>query len=94
MSKTLSVSLADQGIVTNAKIHPNLGTAALVEHAGQRVLALELYTPQTADWLANLQETLAWAKLDELRILDKMPVDKRHNAKINYPALKQLLDGK
>ncbi len=33
MSKTLRVSLADQGFVTNAKIHANLGTAALVEHA-------------------------------------------------------------
>ncbi|MCL6249572.1 phosphoenolpyruvate carboxykinase [Altererythrobacter sp. KTW20L] len=33
MSKTLSVSLADQGIVTAATIHANLGTAALVEQA-------------------------------------------------------------
>lgn len=29
----LSTSLADQGISTNATIHPNLGTAQLVEHA-------------------------------------------------------------
>ncbi len=33
MSKTLNISLADQGIVSNATIHANLGTAALVEHA-------------------------------------------------------------
>ncbi len=33
MSKTLSVSLADQGIATSATLHANLGTAPLVEHA-------------------------------------------------------------
>jgi len=33
VSKTLNISLADQGIVSNATIHANLGTAALVEHA-------------------------------------------------------------
>jgi phosphoenolpyruvate carboxykinase (ATP) len=33
VSKTLSVSLADQGIATNAVLHANLGTAPLVEHA-------------------------------------------------------------
>ncbi len=33
MSTTLGVTLADQGIATNATIHANLGTAALVEHA-------------------------------------------------------------
>jgi phosphoenolpyruvate carboxykinase (ATP) len=33
VSKTLSVSLADHGIVTAAHIHANLGTAALVEQA-------------------------------------------------------------
>jgi phosphoenolpyruvate carboxykinase (ATP) len=33
VSNSLRVSLADQGFATSAKIHANLGTAALVEHA-------------------------------------------------------------
>jgi len=33
VSKTLPVSLVDQGIATDAKLHTNLGTAALLEHA-------------------------------------------------------------
>ncbi|MEO5708056.1 MAG: phosphoenolpyruvate carboxykinase [Alteraurantiacibacter sp.] len=33
MSTTLGITLADQGIATDATIHANLGTAALVEHA-------------------------------------------------------------
>lgn len=65
--------------------------AALVALSGRRTLAIELYTPQDDKWLNTLKETLAWAQLDEIRILDKMPVDRRHNAKINYPALRQLL---
>lgn len=65
--------------------------AALVAHNGRRILALELYTPQDDEWLTALHTTLVWAELDEIRILAAMPVDKRHNAKINYPALRQLL---
>ena len=65
--------------------------AALMAQAARRVLALELYTPQTAAWLDTLRTTLAWAGLDEIRILPRMPVDKRHNAKIDYPALRRLL---
>jgi acyl-coenzyme A synthetase/AMP-(fatty) acid ligase len=68
--------------------------AALVALQGRRILALELYTPQTGAWESTLKETLAWAQLDEIRILTKMPVDRRHNAKINYPALRALLTNK
>lgn len=70
-----------------AHTFPAIKHAVLVAHQGRRILALELYTPQGATWLAQLQATLTWANLDEIRILPQMPVDKRHNAKINYPAL-------
>jgi acyl-CoA synthetase (AMP-forming)/AMP-acid ligase II len=66
--------------------------AALVGLQRRRVLTLELYSPQDVRWLAAIHETLSWAELDEIRILDKMPVDRRHNAKIDYPALRRLLD--
>lgn len=75
-----------------AHTFPAVRHAALVAQVGQWVLALELYTPQSAAWLATLRETLAWAGLDEIRILPRLPVDKRHNAKIDYPALRKLLD--
>ena len=74
-----------------AHTFPAVKHAALVAQAGQWVLALELYRPQSAAWLATLQETLAWAGLDAIRILPRLPVDKRHNAKIDYPALRRLL---
>ena len=74
-----------------AHTFPAIKHAALVEQYGRRILALELYSHQDDRWLATLRATLAWAALDEIRILDIMPVDKRHNAKINYPALRKLL---
>ncbi len=65
--------------------------AALVDHQGRRILALELYAPQDDVWFATLRATLAWAGLDEICILPRLPVDKRHNAKIDYPALRRLV---
>jgi hypothetical protein len=56
------------------------------------VLAIELYAPQDEQWLDRLAETLSWAALDEIRILPRMPVDKRHNAKIDYPSLRRLFE--
>jgi acyl-coenzyme A synthetase/AMP-(fatty) acid ligase len=75
-----------------AHTFPAIKHAALIAQAGRRVLAIELYTPQDAHWLETLYEALAWAALDEIRILPRMPVDKRHNAKIDYPALRRLLE--
>lgn len=77
-----------------AHTFPAIKHAALIEQHGRRILALELYTPQDERWLATLHATLAWVALDEIRILDVIPVDKRHNAKINYPALRKVLGDK
>jgi acyl-CoA synthetase (AMP-forming)/AMP-acid ligase II len=66
--------------------------AALVGRAGRRVLALEYYDGQAKPDLASLRSSVAWAGLDEVRVCAHLPVDKRHNAKIDYPALHKLLD--
>jgi hypothetical protein len=34
---------------------------------------------------------LAWAQLDEVRLVARIPLDKRHNAKVDYPALHAML---
>jgi acyl-CoA synthetase (AMP-forming)/AMP-acid ligase II len=70
---------------------PAVKHAALIAQDQRCILALELYTPQDEQWIATFKATLAWAHLDEIRILRQMPVDKRHNAKIDYPALRRLL---
>lgn len=72
--------------------HPQVRRAALVARAGQRILALDLYRPMGHADLDALASAVAWARLDELRVLHHIPVDRRHNAKIDYPALHRLLD--
>jgi hypothetical protein len=38
-----------------------------------------------------LMTRLAWAHLAGVQIVDRVPVDTRHNAKVDYPALRELL---
>ena len=40
----------------------------------------------------RLQRQLAWARVTEVLVVDAIPVDKRHNAKVDYPALRALLE--
>lgn len=72
-----------------ARQYPQVRHAAVISHQGKRLLCLELQS--TSLDLAPLHQALDWAKLSEIRILSQMPVDRRHNAKIDYPTLKQIL---
>lgn len=73
---------------------PEVRRAAVVARNGRRVLAVELYRRPTKEQLATLKTSLAWACIDEIKVLAHIPVDKRHNAKVNYPALHRLLANK
>jgi acyl-CoA synthetase (AMP-forming)/AMP-acid ligase II len=64
--------------------------SAVILHRGRRLLAIEL--DNNAVDLEALKNRIAWAHIDEIRILKHLPVDKRHNAKIDYPALHQLIN--
>jgi len=65
--------------------------AAFLLHAGRRLLAVQPgdgfdgRTPQT------LRDELSWAGVDQVLLVPRLPVDSRHNAKIDYPALRRLL---
>jgi acyl-CoA synthetase (AMP-forming)/AMP-acid ligase II len=72
--------------------HPGIRRAAMVAHGGRRILAVEFYDHPTASDLGPIQRDLAWTQVDEVRVCRHIPVDKRHNAKIDYPALHRLLD--
>lgn len=64
--------------------------AAAVAHRGRRLLAVEA-AKSGPELAAALTEAVRWAQVDEVRFLERLPVDKRHNAKIDYPALHRLL---
>lgn len=69
---------------------PEVRQAAFVAHAGRRWLVV---AAERTDTLASdLAGALAWAKPDVVRFVPALPVDRRHNAKIDYPALRRLLE--
>jgi acyl-CoA synthetase (AMP-forming)/AMP-acid ligase II len=65
---------------------------ALVQLDGDRVLVVELEPNQSAGVVTNLQRELSWARVTQVRVVDKIPVDKRHNAKVDYPTLRTMLE--
>ena len=70
--------------------HKGLRRSAVLSFQGKRLLILEPVKGTKID-RAAINQALAWAKLDQI-VEMTLPVDKRHNAKIDYPALKQKLE--
>ena len=58
--------------------------AALAAVDGRRVLAIEGDKSLSPD---SIKSALSWAHLDQVVFLDRVPVDKRHNAKVDYVEL-------
>jgi acyl-CoA synthetase (AMP-forming)/AMP-acid ligase II len=68
--------------------NPAIRRAALAAVDGRRVLAIETEERLSADVILR---SLSWTNLDQVVFLDRIPVDKRHNAKIDYVALNRKL---
>jgi olefin beta-lactone synthetase len=62
--------------------------SALVQVGGLRLLAI-VGNPQGGT--DAVLDALEWAQIDEVRILSAIPMDKRHNAKVDYGALTHLI---
>jgi acyl-CoA synthetase (AMP-forming)/AMP-acid ligase II len=71
----------------SAYLDPRVRRAALVAHAGKRILALEYYDRGQAPAL----DVLRGALLDEVRVCREIPVDPRHNGKVDYRRLRHSL---
>jgi acyl-CoA synthetase (AMP-forming)/AMP-acid ligase II len=65
--------------------------AAFLQHGGARLLAIEPNDMCDINVERDLRSDLAWASIDRIIRIKKLPVDKRHNAKIDYPELRRLL---
>jgi hypothetical protein len=74
-----------------ANHHPGVRRAAAISQQGRRILAVQLEDYKPCTDLAFLRKELGWASIDEIQVHRYIPVDKRHNAKIDYPALNELL---
>jgi olefin beta-lactone synthetase len=69
--------------------YPEVRRSALIGHRGRRLLFVE-WADVRRDRTPR-PDGLDWAQLDEIRSCRKIPVDKRHNAKVDYEALRRLL---
>ena len=69
---------------------PGLVRAAFVMHRDRRMLVAEV-AGDADRTKQQLLERLAWAQVSDVVIVDRIPLDARHNAKVDYPALRRLL---
>jgi olefin beta-lactone synthetase len=69
-----------------------VGRAAVVAMHGKRIVVVEPDRRRGRLDIRSLRAALSFAAIDEVVICKKIPVDARHNAKIDYAALRHVLD--
>jgi olefin beta-lactone synthetase len=79
-------------VETAASYCEGVRRTAIVAYQGKRILCIELEPNAPITAFTSLQLALAWAHIDSYKIYPKLPVDQRHNAKIDYPALVRSLN--
>jgi hypothetical protein len=52
---------------------------------------MPLLTPMESIQIRSM-DRLAWTRVADIVIVPRIPVDRRHNAKVDYPELLQMLD--
>jgi acyl-CoA synthetase (AMP-forming)/AMP-acid ligase II len=78
-------------VETAAAGHAAVRRSACVRTDGRRVLVVEPAARARSNQWAALESDLAWAHVERILVVPHVPVDRRHNAKVDYPALARLL---
>ncbi|NNF25222.1 MAG: AMP-binding protein [Rhodobacteraceae bacterium] len=86
--KTEAGTLFPFAVETAARLWPGVARAALTEIGGQAVLALQGAEPSPGDWA----ERAGQLGVASVRAVGHIPLDRRHRSKVDYPALRKLLD--
>ena len=73
-----------------AMSHPEVRRAAVLAHKGQRILFVEAESNPALE--RELRVETGTAALEAIRFMPQLPVDGRHNAKIDYPRLRALVE--
>lgn len=71
---------------------PGVRRTAFVQHHGRRVLVAEMDSSASSGARQALRDRTAWARVADVLVVPRIPVDRRHNAKVDYPGLRALLD--
>ena len=70
---------------------PGVARAALVERGGEPVLVTELEADAPRNTRAVLIDALRGSRVADVLVVREIPVDRRHNAKVDYPKLRRLV---
>jgi acyl-CoA synthetase (AMP-forming)/AMP-acid ligase II len=65
--------------------------AALVAQDDRRVLVVQPRPGRTPVDGERIRAAMSWARLDRVVLCPRIPMDRRHNAKVDYPALREWL---
>ncbi|MFQ6007143.1 MAG: AMP-binding protein, partial [Woeseia sp.] len=77
--------------VTSVK---GISRAALVADQGQRVLVIETSATEFASECTRAARCVADKQIDRIVTVRRIPMDRRHDAKVDYPALARMLEGR
>jgi acyl-CoA synthetase (AMP-forming)/AMP-acid ligase II len=78
-------------VESTAQLLPGIQRAALVSDCGKRTLVVEPAKAAARIDSAAIKQKLSWAQIDSVKICRKIPVDRRHNSKIDYERLRRIL---
>jgi len=81
------------GIECSAMHHPAVARCAFIDHEGKNTLVIQSSPAQPIHptECQEIENSLSSLPIEQFLYLDHIPVDKRHNAKIDYPALNKKL---
>lgn len=78
-------------IETAARQFPDVVHAAFMQAGGRRVIVIQSRRQPSERLARKLKRRLGNSAIDEIRFLSRIPVDPRHNAKIDYQALNRII---
>jgi hypothetical protein len=73
---------------------PGVRRAALIARHGRRVLVLETIGRRFRSDCASAARCIAEHQVDSIVTVRRIPMDRRHNAKVDYTALERILEGR
>jgi olefin beta-lactone synthetase len=74
-----------------ASARPDVRRAALLARGERRMLVVEPAGCQLTPDVTEIERAMPWAELDAIVPVRRIPVDRRHNAKVDYPALARMM---
>ena len=81
--------LSVEGPLSNWK---QVARSACVSHEGRRLLVLELRESLNRVGCAALLDSIPWALMDDVIVVQCIPLDARQRGKVNYPLLRRQLE--